>query len=201
MHTLPELPYALDALEPHLSRETLDYHYSRHHRGYVNKLNELIKGTDLETVPLEAVIRASCPPPGQSNPIFNNSAQAWNHQFYWQCLTPRTSVPGGVVSRVLGWHFGSVDEFRRQFTRTALETFGSGWAWLVSSDDGCLEILETGNADTPLVRDKIPLLCCDMWEHAYYIDYRNDKQKYLDAFWQLVNWEVIGKRLAGQSPI
>jgi Fe-Mn family superoxide dismutase len=195
MHTLPELPYALDALEPHISRETLDYHYSKHHRGYVNKLNELLKGTDLERMSLEAVIRASSPAPGHSDPIFNNAAQAWNHQFYWQCLTPQTTVADGIVSQALVRHFGSVDGFRREFTRTALDTFGSGWAWLVSSGDGRLEILGTRNADTPQMQDRIPLLTCDMWEHAYYIDYRNSRAEYLQGFWKLVNWDFVAAGL------
>jgi Fe-Mn family superoxide dismutase len=195
MHTLPELPYALDALEPHISRETLDYHYSKHHRGYVNKLNELLKGTDLERMSLEAVIRASSPAPGQSDPIFNNAAQAWNHQFYWQCLTPQTTVADGIVSQALVRQFGSVDGFRREFTRTALDTFGSGWAWLVSSGDGRLEILGTRNADTPQMQDRIPLLTCDMWEHAYYIDYRNSRAEYLQGFWKLVNWDFVAAGL------
>jgi Fe-Mn family superoxide dismutase len=195
MHTLPELPYALDALEPHISRETLDYHYSKHHRGYVNNLNELLKGTDLERMSLEAVIRASSPAPGHSDPIFNNAAQAWNHQFYWQCLTPQTTVADGIVSQALVRHFGSVDGFRREFTRTALDTFGSGWAWLVSSGDGRLEILGTRNADTPQMQDRIPLLTCDMWEHAYYIDYRNSRAEYLQGFWKLVNWDFVAAGL------
>ena len=200
MHSLPQLPYALDALEPYLSRETLDYHYGKHHRAYVNKLNDLIKGTDLEHQSLEATIRATRPAPGHSNPTFNNAAQAWNHHFYWQCLTPRTSVPNGVVAEVLNRQFGSVEGFRRHFTQAALETFGSGWTWLVSSNDARLEILSTSNADTPLAQDKTPLLACDVWEHAYYIDYRNARAEYLQSFWKLANWDFVAARLRRLEP-
>jgi len=195
MYALAKLPYALDALEPYISRETLDYHHSKHHRGYVDKLNDLITGTDLENMSLEAVVRANSPPLGRSNPIFNNAAQAWNHQFYWQCLTPQASVPNGVVSEGLNRQFGSVEGFRQRFTKAALDTFGSGWTWLVSTDDGCLEILSTSNADTPLTQNKIPLLTCDVWEHAYYIDYRNARAEYLQSFWNLVNWDFVAANL------
>jgi Fe-Mn family superoxide dismutase len=191
MHTLPELPYALDALEPHISRETLDYHYGKHHRTYVDKLNGLIGGTDLEQQSLEAVVRASAPQPGTSNPVFNNAAQAWNHAFYWQCLTPRSTDPGPKLSDALQQRFGSVNAFRRQFTEVAASVFGSGWAWLVSNEDGTLDIVHTSNADTPLTGRQVPLLTCDIWEHAYYIDYRNARPEYLAAFWEIVNWEFV----------
>jgi len=191
MHKLPELPYGLDALEPHISRETMDYHYGKHHRAYVNKLNGLIQDTDLEHLSLEAIIRATASSTGQPDPIFNNAAQAWNHAFYWQCLTPRACNPGVAAAEAINAQFGSIEEFRRQFTQVALNTFGSGWAWLVGDNDGKLEIVSTSNAETPLTRDRIPLLTCDLWEHAYYIDYRNARAEYVNAFWKVLNWDFL----------
>ena len=191
MHELPKLPYSLDALEPHISRETLDYHYGKHHRAYVNKLNELIRNTDLEHLPLEAIIRATAPLTGRPSPIFNNAAQAWNHAFYWQCLTPRACTPGVAAAQAINAQFGSVEEFRQQFTQVALNTFGSGWAWLIGNNDGKLEIVSTSNAETPLTRDRVPLLTCDLWEHAYYIDYRNARAEYVTAFWNVLNWDFL----------
>jgi len=191
MHTLPELPYRPDALEPHISQETLDYHHGRHHRAYVDKLNELVKGTDFEHMSLEAVVRASRAAPGHAGPLFNNAAQAWNHAFYWQCLTPQATAPDPQLREALHSRFGSVDEFRLQFTRAAVNTFGSGWAWLVAGYNGELEIIATSNADTPLAEGRVPLLTCDVWEHAYYIDYRNARAEYLAAFWKVVNWDFV----------
>ena len=191
MHELPKLPYSLDALEPHISRETLDYHYGKHHRAYVNKLNELIRNTDLEHLPLEAIIRATAPLTGRPSPIFNNAAQAWNHAFYWQCLTPRACTPGVAAAQAINAQFDSVEEFRQQFTQVALNTFGSGWAWLIGNNDGKLEIVSTSNAETPLTRDRVPLLTCDLWEHAYYIDYRNARAEYVTAFWKVLNWDFL----------
>ncbi|MCG6864751.1 MAG: superoxide dismutase [Thiogranum sp.] len=191
MHELPKLPYSLDALEPHISRETLDYHYGKHHRAYVNKLNELIRNTDLEHLPLEAIIRATAPLTGRPSPIFNNAAQAWNHAFYWQCLTPLACTPGVAAAQAINAQFGSVEEFRQQFTQLALNTFGSGWAWLIGNNDGKLEIVSTSNAETPLTRDRVPLLTCDLWEHAYYIDYRNARAEYVTAFWKVLNWDFL----------
>jgi Fe-Mn family superoxide dismutase len=191
MHKLPELPYGLDALEPHISRETMDYHYGKHHRAYVNKLNGLIQDTDLEHLSLEAIIRATASSTGQPDPIFNNAAQAWNHAFYWQCLTPRACNPGVAAAEAINAQFGSVEEFWRQFTQVALNTFGSGWAWLVGDNDGKLEIVSTSNAETPLTGDRTPLLTCDLWEHAYYIDYRNARAEYVTAFWKVLNWDFL----------
>jgi Fe-Mn family superoxide dismutase len=191
MHTLPELPYPMDALEPYISRETLDYHYGRHHRAYVNKLNELIKDTDFEHMSLEAVVRASRAAHGQPDPVYNNAAQAWNHAFYWQCLTPQETTPVPHLRTVLDSHFGSLENFHLQFTHTAVSTFGSGWAWLVAGYNGELEIISTPNADTPLAEGRVPLLTCDVWEHAYYIDYRNARADYLAAFWKIVNWDFV----------
>jgi len=195
MHTLPELPYSLDALEPYISRETLDYHYGKHHRAYVNKLNELIKGTDFEHMPLEAVVRATRSAPGTSIPVYNNAAQAWNHAFYWQCLTPSQTLPEPELQSTLDSHFGSLESFRKQFTHAAVSTFGSGWVWLVAGNNGGLEIVSTGNADTPLTQGRMPLLTCDVWEHAYYIDYRNARAEYLAAFWKIVNWDFVAANL------
>lgn len=195
MHTLPELPYDLDALEPHISRETMDYHYGKHHRAYINKLNELVKNTDLEHSSLETIIRATAPSLEGPDPIFNNAAQAWNHAFYWQCLSPRHSPPGPALSDALNRQFGSVEGFRRQFTQKAFDTFGSGWCWLVGSNDGRLEIVGTSNAETPIAGDKVPLMTCDLWEHAYYIDYRNARAGYLTAFWNVLNWDFVEANL------
>ena len=195
MHTLTELPYTLNALEPHISRETLDYHYGRHHRAYVNELNELIKDTDFEDMSLEAIVCASKSAPGASSPVYNNAAQAWNHTFYWQCLTPQATVPAPYLQIALDRHFGSVDAFCRQFTHTAVSTFGSGWVWLVGGNNGELEIVSTSNADTPLAEGRVPLLTCDVWEHAYYIDYRNARADYLAAFWKIVNWDFVAENL------
>jgi len=194
MHTLPELPYRLDALEPHLSRETLDYHYGKHHRAYVNNLNELVKGTDYENMSLEAVIRAARRAPVRSNPLYNNAAQAWNHAFYWQCLTPQDTSPDPRLRDALSAGFGSLDDFQQQFSRAAVATFGSGWTWLVAGNHGRLEIVSTGNADNPLAEGRVPLLTCDVWEHAYYIDYRNARTEYLDAFWKIINWDFVAAR-------
>jgi Fe-Mn family superoxide dismutase len=196
MYTLPNLPYSIGALEPHISRETLEYHYGIHHRTYVTKLNELIGGSKLESLSLpELVVAAHKGGFPQAGAIFNNAAQAWNHGFYWQCLTPRPARPGALTRRVLDAQFGSVEEFQRRFTRAALDTFGSGWTWLVGSSDGRLDILSTGNAHTPVTGDGVPLLTCDVWEHAYYIDYRNARAEYLEAYWKILNWAFVEANL------
>jgi superoxide dismutase, Fe-Mn family len=187
-HTLPELPYPMDALEPHISRETLEYHYGKHHRTYVEKLNGLIEGTEFAGASLEDTIRRS------SGGVFNNAAQVWNHTFYWHCLAPNGGgAPQGELAKAIDRDFGSFDEFRKQFSDKAVTLFGSGWAWLVKQPDGKLAITQTGNAETPLTGKDTALLTCDVWEHAYYIDYRNARPKYLEAFWQLVNWEYVAK--------
>jgi Fe-Mn family superoxide dismutase len=195
MHSLPELPYALDALEPHLSRETLDYHYSKHHRAYVDKLNDLVRGSGLEDLSLETIIRSFNRVSGDQEPIFNNAAQAWNHAFYWRCLTPRKTIPGTDFLKAVNAEFGSLEAFRNDFTEVAINTFGSGWTWLVGSDDGRLEIVSTGNAGTPIASGQVPLLTCDVWEHAYYIDYRNARAEYLAAFWEVVNLDFVESNL------
>ncbi|MFU8895745.1 MAG: superoxide dismutase [Gammaproteobacteria bacterium] len=189
-HTLPDLPYAMNALEPHISRETLEYHYGKHHRTYVEKLNGLIEGGEFAEASLEDIVRRS------SGGVFNNAAQVWNHTFYWNCLSPHGGgKPSGALADAIDEAFGSFDEFQKQFSDKAVTLFGSGWAWLVKQPGGKLAIVQTGNAETPLTGADTPLLTCDVWEHAYYIDYRNARPKYLEAFWQLVNWDFVAKNL------
>lgn len=192
-HTLPQLPYSLEALAPHLSKETLEFHYGKHHQTYVTNLNNLIRGTAHENQPLETIIKSS------SGGIFNNSAQIWNHTFYWHCLAPKDAggggEPSGALKKAIQSKFGGFEEFKKQFTQTAITTFGSGWAWLVADAAGNLELVSTSNAATPLTTDKKPLLTCDVWEHAYYIDFRNRRPDYVAAFWNLVNWSFVEKNL------
>ena len=185
-HKLPELPYARDALAPHISAETIDYHYGKHHKAYVDNLNRLIPGTEFEKMSLEDIIKKS------SGGIFNNAAQLWNHTFYWNCLSPRGGAePSGELARAIAKSFGSFAKFKEQFTGAAVTQFGSGWAWLVKNPDGSLAVEATSNAGNPLKEGKKPLLTCDVWEHAYYIDYRNARAKYVETFWNLVNWEFV----------
>jgi len=184
---LPPLPYEMDALAPHISRETLEYHYGKHHQAYVTKLNDLVVGTPVENQTLEQVIKTSA-----TGPIFNNAAQVWNHSFYWECLSPKGGgEPTGKLMDAIKKSFGDFAAFKDQFTKVAIGTFGSGWAWLVKNPHGGLEIISTSNAATPLTTDNKALLTCDVWEHAYYIDYRNARPKYMDAFWKLVNWDFV----------
>ncbi|HOD67448.1 MAG TPA: Fe-Mn family superoxide dismutase [candidate division Zixibacteria bacterium] len=190
-HSLPDLPYAKDALAPHVSAETLEYHYGKHHLAYVTKLNELIRGTQYEDASLEEIIRKS------EGGIFNNGAQVWNHTFYWHCLSPAGGgEPKGKLAEALTRSFGSFDKFKEQFTAAAVGLFGAGWVWLARKADGGLEIVPKGNAGNPLRDGQKPLLTCDVWEHAYYIDYRNLRAKYLETFWKLVNWEFVGKQFS-----
>jgi Fe-Mn family superoxide dismutase len=187
---LPRLPYALNGLEPHMSRETLEFHYGKHHRKYVDEANRLLKGTEYENSEIEEIIQAA------SGALFNNVAQAWNHAFFWNCLSPGGSRPDTTLTEALSEHFGSVGDFTRQFTQTAVTLFGSGWVWLVMNDDGKLRIEQTTNADTPVRRGKSPLLACDVWEHAYYLDHRHSRPAYLEAYWKLVNWEFVAGHYA-----
>ena len=185
-HQLPALPYAMDALAPHISAETLEFHYGKHHQTYVTKLNGLIPGTEFENMSLEDIVGKS------SGGVFNNAAQVWNHTFYWNCLSPNGGgAPNDKLASALQGSFGSVDSFKEQFTNSAVNNFGSGWTWLVQNSDGKLALENTSNAATPLAGASTPLLTCDVWEHAYYIDYRNARPKYLDAFWNLVNWDFV----------
>ena len=189
--TLPELPYAMDALSPHISKETLEYPYGKHHQAYVTNLNKLIVDSDFATMTLEQVIKKS------SGGIFNNAAQVWNHTFYWHCLSPNGgSEPTGKLADAIQLAFGSFAAFQEQFTQTAITTFGSGWAWLVQDEQGHLKIISTSNAATPMTQGLTALLTCDVWEHAYYIDYRNARPTYLNAFWQLVNWDFVASNLS-----
>jgi len=189
--TLPALPYALDALQPLISKETLEYHYGKHHQAYVTNLNGLIENTEYANKNLEDIIKTS------KGGIFNNAAQVWNHTFYWNCLSPHGGgKPTGKVAEVIDKTFGSFDSFKEQFTKLSIGTFGSGWGWLVQNTDGSIELVSTSNAGTPMTDNKTALLTCDVWEHAYYIDYRNARPKYLEAFWNLVNWEFVASQLA-----
>ncbi|AFJ03780.1 Superoxide dismutase (Fe) [Methylophaga frappieri] len=188
---LPALPYAENALEPHISAETIAFHYGKHHQTYVNNLNNLVPGTEFEGQTLEQIITNS------SGGIFNNAAQIWNHTFYWNCLTPNADeAPTGSLAEAINQTFGSFDAFKEQFTKSATTNFGSGWTWLVKNADGNLEIVNTSNAGCPLTNGQTPLLTCDVWEHAYYIDYRNARPKYLENFWGLINWEFVAANYA-----
>jgi len=188
---LPPLPYARDALAPHISAETLDYHYGKHHQAYVTNLNNLIKGTENENLDLETLVKKS------QGGMFNNAAQIWNHTFYWNSLSPKGGGdPSGKLADAIVKTFGGINQFKDEFTKTAVGTFGSGWAWLVQRADGGLGLASTSNAVTPITGSDRPLLTCDVWEHAYYIDYRNARPKYVEAFWNLVNWEFAASQLA-----
>lgn len=189
--TLPALPYAMDALVPYISRETLEYHYGKHHQTYVTNLNNLIKGTEFENATLEEIIKKS------SGGIFNNAAQVWNHTFYWNGLKPNGGgLPTGALADGISRKWGSFDDFKKAFSASCLGNFGSGWTWLVKKADGSLDIVNTSNAATPLSGADKPLLTCDVWEHAYYIDYRNVRAKYVENFWSLVNWDFAAKNYA-----
>lgn len=185
---LPELPYAKDALEPYISAETLEYHYGKHHNTYVNNLNKLIADSEFADATLEDIIKKA------SGGLFNNAAQVWNHTFYWNCLSPNSSkTPTGAIADAINSSFGSFDKFKEQFTQSAAGNFGSGWTWLVKEADGSVAILNTSNADTPMTQGKTAVLTCDVWEHAYYIDYRNARPEYLGAFWNIVNWDFVNQ--------
>ena len=189
---LPALPYAINALEPHISQETLEYHHGKHHNTYVVNLNNLVPGTEFEGKSLEEIIKTS------SGGIFNNAAQIWNHTFYWHCLSPNGgSEPTGAPADAINKAFGSFAEFKDAFTKSAIGNFGSSWTWLVKKADGSLAIVNTSNAGCPLTEaGTTPLLTVDLWEHAYYIDFRNLRPKYMETFWALVNWEFVAKNLA-----
>ncbi|RUR11583.1 superoxide dismutase [Legionella septentrionalis] len=188
--TLPKLPYEKNALAPHISEETLEYHYGKHHQAYVNNLNKLIENTNFATMNLEDIIKQS------SGGVFNNAAQVWNHTFYWHCMSPNGGgEPQGQLADAINKCFGSFAKFKEQFSQAAIATFGSGWAWLVKDKDNQLKIISTSNAGTPMTEGLTALLTCDVWEHAYYIDYRNARPNYVDAFWNVVNWDFVNKNL------
>ncbi len=190
MFTLPPLPYPMDALAPSISKETLEYHYGKHHQAYVNNLNNLTKDTEMANMSLEDVIMKS------TGGIFNNAAQVWNHTFYWNSMTPKSSgAPSGALAEAINKKWGSFDEFKKAFTQSAATLFGSGWTWLVQNPDGSLDIMNTGNAGLPMKEGKTALMTCDVWEHAYYIDYRNVRMTYLENFWKLVNWDFVASNL------
>ena len=187
-HTLPALPYAMDALQPHISKETLEFHYGKHHQAYATNLNNLIKGTEFENASLEDIVKKS------SGGVFNNAAQIWNHTFYWNSLSPKGGgAPAGKLADAINAKWGSFDAFKEAFTKSAVGNFGSSWTWLVKKADGSVDIVNTSNAATPITTSDVPLITCDLWEHAYYIDYRNRRPDYLGAFWNLVNWEFAAK--------
>jgi Fe-Mn family superoxide dismutase len=190
-HTLPTLPYAIDALAPHISKETLEFHYGKHHQTYVTNLNNLIKGTEFDAMSLEDIVRKS------NGGMFNNAAQIWNHTFYWHSLSPKGGgQPVGALAAAINAKWGSFDAFKDAFTKSAVGNFGSSWTWLVKKADGSLDIVNTSNAATPVTGTDKPLLTCDLWEHAYYIDYRNRRPDYMAAFWSLVNWEFAASNFA-----
>jgi Fe-Mn family superoxide dismutase len=187
---LPQLPYAKDALAPHISEETLDFHYGKHHNTYVVNLNGLIENSEFADMSLEDIITKS------SGPVFNNAAQVWNHTFYWNCLSPNGGgEPGGALADAINAKFGSFEEFKKAYTADCIGNFGSGWTWLVKNAAGELEIVKTSNAGCPLTDGVTPLMTCDVWEHAYYIDYRNARPAYVEAFWNLVNWDFVASNL------
>jgi len=191
-HKLPELPFAINALEPHISAETLEFHHGKHHNTYVTNLNNLIKGTEWEDSSLEDIVKKA--PAGG---LFNNAAQVWNHSFYWNCLSPEGGgEPSGALAEAINSKFGSLETFKEQFTQKSVTTFGSGWGWLVKNTNGTLSIESTSNADNPLTAGQTPVLTCDVWEHAYYIDYRNARPKYVGAFWNIVNWKFVESNFA-----
>ncbi|MCX7945865.1 MAG: superoxide dismutase [Fe] [Hydrogenophilus sp.] len=193
-HQLPPLPYPKEALAPYMSAETLDYHHGKHHLAYINNLNNLIAGTEFEAMPLEAIVQKA--PPG---PIYNNAAQTWNHTFFWNCLKPQGGgEPTGPLKEAILSKWGSMDAFKKAFHAAAVGNFGSGWTWLVKKGDGSLEIVNMGAAGTPLTTGDVPLLTLDVWEHAYYIDYRNRRPDFVQAFLDhLVNWDFAAQNYAG----
>ncbi|RTR05087.1 superoxide dismutase [Halomonas nitroreducens] len=188
---LPALPYEKNALEPHISAETLEYHYGKHHQTYVNKLNELTDGTENANKSLEEIIKTS------SGGLFNQAAQVWNHTFYWHCLSPNGGgEPSGALADAINAKFGSFDKFKETFNTQAAGNFGSGWTWLIKTDDGGVDIVNTSNADTPVAHGQTPLMTIDVWEHAYYIDYRNARPKYLENIWNLINWDFVAQNFS-----
>jgi Fe-Mn family superoxide dismutase len=190
-HTLPPLPYPKNALAPTMSEETLEFHYGKHHQAYVTNLNNLIKGTEFENLPLEEIIKKS------SGGVFNNSAQVWNHTFFWNCMKPNGGgAPTGPVADAINAKWGSFDKFKEEFQKSAVGNFGSGWTWLVKKADGGVDIVNTSNAGTPLTTDNKALLTVDVWEHAYYIDYRNARPKFVESWWNVVNWDFVNQNFA-----
>jgi len=190
IHELPALPYAMDALEPYISKRTLEFHYGKHHQAYVTNLNNLIPGTEFENATLEEIVMKA------SGGIFNNAAQVWNHTFYWNCMKPQGGgEPQGILAEKINRTFGSFEDFREKFSKAAVTLFGSGWAWLVEKTDGSLEIVQESNAGNPMRNGVKPLLTCDVWEHAYYLDKQNARPVYVADFWKLIDWDKVASRL------
>ena len=190
IHELPALPYAMDALEPYISKRTLEFHYGKHHQAYVTNLNNLIPGTEFENATLEEIVKKA------SGGIFNNAAQVWNHTFYWNCMKPQGGgEPQGILAEKINRTFGSFEDFREKFSKAAVTLFGSGWAWLVQKADGSLEIVQESNAGNPMRNGAKPLLTCDVWEHAYYLDKQNARPVYVADFWKLIDWDKVASRL------
>lgn len=186
---LPKLPYNMDALEPFITKRTMEFHYGKHHQGYVNNINKLIVGTEFEKASLEDIIKKA------SGGIYNNGAQVWNHTFYWNCFKPKGGgEPVGPLAHAINTAFGSFEQFKQKFSAAGTSLFGSGWAWLVKKDDGSLEIIPESNAGNPLRNGHTPLLTCDVWEHAYYLDYQNRRADYVTSFWDYIDWDAIAKR-------
>lgn len=192
MIELPNLPYKRDALEPHISKNTIDYHYGKHHAAYVDNLNNLIEGSPYVTMSLEDIVKNS------DGPVFNNAAQTWNHTFYWHCMTPeKNMMPQSVLLKRIEKDFGSFENFKTLFIKSAATLFGSGWLWLVCDKNAKLSLMQTSNADTPIAHQGLtPLLTCDLWEHAYYLDQQNLRLAYINEFWQLINWKFVDKKLS-----
>lgn len=190
-HKLPELPFVKSALEPHISAETLEFHHGKHHAAYVNNLNNLIRGTEFEDMPLEKIVMKS------SGGIFNNAAQSWNHTLYWNSLNPKGGgEPTGPLAEAIKSAFGSFDDFKKEFSQKAVSLFGSGWTWMVKNKNGTVAIETMSNAENPIKSGKKALLTCDVWEHAYYIDYRNARPKYVEAFWKVVSWDFAARNFS-----
>ena len=187
--TLLAIPFSQDALEPHISKTTIEFHYGKHHQTYVDNLNKLIVGTEFENSDLEYIVMNA------NGGIFNNAAQVWNHNFYWNCLTPKSPLkPEGKLNEAIVAEFGSFEQFKEKFTNSAVTLFGSGWAWLVKNQEGKIEIIQTSNAENPMRQGKKPLLVCDVWEHAYYLDKQNRRPAYLESFWQIIDWKKVEER-------
>jgi Fe-Mn family superoxide dismutase len=190
IHELPKLPYGHDALEPYISAKTIEFHYGKHHQAYVTNLNKLIAGTEFENLSLEEIVKKA------TAGIFNNGAQIWNHTFYWNCMKPNGGgLPTGDIAAAINRDFGSFEQFKEKFSTAAATLFGSGWAWLVKNADGTLGIVQESNAGNPLRNGLTPLLTCDVWEHAYYIDQQNKRPDYIASFWNLIDWNAVGARL------
>jgi len=189
-HEPEPLPYTMNALEPHISKETFEYHYGKHYKAYISKVNAAIEGTDFANASLVKIIQTA------SGSLFNNAAQIWNHHFYWSCMSPQGGgAPTGVASDIINKSFGSFETFKKEFSNAAASNFGSGWTWVVKKDDGTIAIENTSNASNPIKENRNPALTIDIWEHAYYIDYRNARPKYIEAFWNVINWDFINKNL------